>query len=150
MKAVFDENLPPGLPRALAAVIPEHDFAHTNDVAGRGATDEAIFALLSADQDAVLVTQDRRQKRTPHIQAALRASGLTVVFLAKGWADLDNVKRLSRFCLWWPQIAEAIETCDRGAWFEVPSNTRVTQLKPLPGRSASQRDRRRHSRKRQR
>ena len=132
MKAVFDENLPPGLPRALAAVIPDHEFAHTIDVAGRGATDEAIFALLSSDPTAVLITQDRKQKRTPHVQAALKASGVTVVFLAKGWADLDNVQRLSRFCLWWPRIAEAIGACDRGSWFEVPSNTRTAGLRPAP------------------
>lgn len=131
MRAVFDENLAPALPKALAATIPDHEFAHVFEITGRGATDEAIFATLQADPESVLVTQDRRQTRNPHIKAALRASGVTVVFLARAWSDLDNVMRLSRLCLWWPYIEGAIRTNARGSWFEVPQSTRVGQLRPI-------------------
>lgn len=130
MRFVFDENLPLSLPGALGATISTDAFEHTVETVGRGAPDEAIFASLAADPDAVLVTQDVRQTRSPHIRKALEASGITVVYLSDGWADLNNVTRLELFCRWWPRIKEAVETYERGAWFEVPKSHRLAPLKP--------------------
>lgn len=132
MRFVFDENLPQSLPKAMATTITNDDFEHTIDVVGRGATDEAIFATLAMDPDAVLITLDVRQTRTPHIRQALEASGITVIYLADGWADIDNLTRLELFCRWWPMIKDAVEAYERGVWFEVPRSRALRPLKPMP------------------
>lgn len=98
---------------------------------GRGATDEAIFATLSQDPTAVLVTLDVRQTRTPHVRQALEASGISVIYLADGWADQDNLTRLELFCRWWALIRAAVENYERGAWFEVPKSRSVKALRPM-------------------
>ncbi len=140
MRVVFDENLPQSLPKAMATTITTDDFDHTIDVVGRGATDEAIFATLAADPDAVLITLDVRQTRTPHIRRALEASGITVVYLADGWADIDNLRRLELFCRWWPPIKEAVDAYERGTWFEVPKSRSLKPLKPMPQSRRRKRD----------
>lgn len=132
MKLVFDENLPPALPSALALNERSASFAHSIDVVGCGAPDEKIFETLAAEPDAVLVTLDMRQTRTPHIRKALEESGITVVYLADGWADLDNLTRLELFARWFPTIRETISAYERGAWFEVPKSRQLRPLKPMP------------------
>ena len=140
MRLAFDENLPPGLPRAMATTVDTDEFQHTVDVVGRGATDEAIFATLAQEGDTVLVTLDMRQTRTPHIRKALEESGISVIYLADGWADLDNLTRLELFCRWWPKIKEALETYERGAWFEVPKSRALRDLRPISQSRRRKRD----------
>lgn len=129
MRFVFDENLPSSLPKAMAAVIRGHSFAHSTDLLGAGATDQALFAALAADPLSVLVTQDRKQTRTAEIRAALRSSGVTVVFLAEGWMKLSNVKRAELLFRWWPFLEAATTKASRGAWFDLPSGSRLLTLK---------------------
>ncbi|USQ95833.1 DUF5615 family PIN-like protein [Caulobacter sp. RL271] len=145
MKLVFDENLPPALPAALALNEQSVTFAHTIDLVGPGASDEEIFRVLAADRKAVLVTLDIRQTRTPHVRKALEDSGITVVYLVDGWADIANLTRLELFVRWFPKIVEAMASYERGAWFEVPKSRHLKPLKPMPQSRSRRRDKRKSS-----
>lgn len=131
MRLVFDENLPPALPRALASLIPNHTFEHVVDVVGRGAPDEAIFATLAADATSVLITLDRKQARTPHVLAALRRSKLTIVFLEPKWERFDTIKRGELLLRWWPMLEPALSAASRGSWFRLPVSGSVAPLRPV-------------------
>lgn len=76
----LDENLPPGVARALED-LGECEAHHLTDHLSRGVRDEEVFAFLATKPGWYLLTQDEKIRRRPHELAALKAAGVGAFFL---------------------------------------------------------------------
>lgn len=112
MKVVIDENLPPALARALAALfVGEHEIIHIRDRYGPGVTDLQWIPELSREGRWVVLSGDRRIRRNKAEFNAFRASRLIGFFLAAGLYKAPLVKQAERILALW----SGIETFAAGA-----------------------------------
>lgn len=134
MKAQIDENLPPGLARAIDAIArsEDHEVFHVREFVEPGTTDLELFEAAIQRDIRVHVTQDHHQRR-PAEREAISRLGLTVFVLAKGWNTLSHYDRAARLLEWWPKMMQQAELIQPGALFRVPharaSGGRLTQIK---------------------
>ena len=78
MILVLDENIPPSVAVALAAL--KEPYAHVLDFMDRGTEDERIFEA-AAERGWYLVTHDKNMWRKPAQRQAMLASGIGVFVL---------------------------------------------------------------------
>lgn len=103
MKVVVDENLPPALARALAALFAgDHDILHIRDRYGPGVTDLQWISELSREGSWVVISGDRRIRRNNAEFNAFHASRLNGFFLSAGLYKSPLVKQGS---VSWPSGA---------------------------------------------
>lgn len=121
MKAQLDENLPPGLARALNSIAQtdEHEIIHVLDLVGRGTSDVDLFKASMDAGVRVHITQDNHH-RQPIEREAIARSGLIVFVLAKGWSSLTLYDKAARLIEWWPRIMDQAELITPPAMFRVP------------------------------
>lgn len=121
MKAQLDENLPPGLARALNSIAQtdEHEIIHVLDLVGRGTSDVDLFKASMDAGVRVHITQDNHHRR-PIEREAIARSGLIVFVLAKGWSSLTLYDKAARLIEWWPRIMDQAELITPPAMFRVP------------------------------
>jgi len=121
LKAQLDENLPPGLARALNSIAQtdEHEIIHVLDLVDRGTSDMELFEASKDAGVRVHITQDNHNRRSIEREAIAR-SGLVVFVLAKGWSSLTLYDKAARLIEWWPRIMDQAELITPPAMFRVP------------------------------
>ena len=134
LKFFFDNCMSPRLVQALAALdlFQGDKIVHlcSDNRFTRDSSDESIYSTLAQDSPIpVFVTADRAQKTRGSVERqALRASGLRVVFFAKGFANLNIQVQAIVTIEAWPKIRDAVNRCTEPTIFEVSSHAKVTTL----------------------
>jgi hypothetical protein len=128
---MVDENLPPALAKALAALFEgAHDIHHIRPYFGPGVKDVDWINQLSRDGRWVIISGDRRITRVHAEYQAFRNSRLVGFFLSKGLYKAPLIKQMERILVLWPSIEQSVAIVAGGAMFELPmSSSRIKQLK---------------------
>lgn len=123
MRFFFDRNLPLRLAQMLDIFDVENQVVHQDDDARFIHTDEDVHIvemLGQEDPTPVLVTADvNMYTRRPNEQQALRDSGLTCVFIKKGFTQLPFHDQALKLLKLWPEIVKETSRCRRPTAFEV-------------------------------
>lgn len=130
MKVVVDENLPPALARALDALFAgEHQIIHIRDRYGPGVKDLQWIPELSQEGRWVVISADRRIRKTKAEYHAFRASRLIGFFLASGLNKAPLTKKAERILALWKDIETFGERSAAGSMYELPmSSTKIGTL----------------------
>lgn len=125
MNYLIDENVPPYLTRAIAALhardYPDDSVLSPWDIGSHGQGDEIwIPFLISSGAQWTVVGRDLMRKEWP----LLHSSGLTWFVLNKGWASLPFWDLSSKLVKVWPDIVVAGQTSP-GTVFNVAVGGRV-------------------------
>lgn len=113
----FDSYLPVRFAAMLSAldVAVEHLLAGVDIDHGVVPTDEEWLPSLR-NRDVVLVTIDRFTKRGSVADLALRDSGVTAIFLPKGFETLDRWAQATWLIRHWQTIEEVTRRLTPGTW----------------------------------
>jgi hypothetical protein len=95
-------------------------------------TDVELISLLAADRPRpVFVTGDVNQRRNPIERNALSESGLTIVFLRKGWHQQQFHVQAVKLLQIWPEIVKVVSRVKEPFAFEISAAARkVDSLLP--------------------
>lgn len=101
----FDENMPPHLVRAIAALhardYPNDRVVSIYDTQYKGRSDaEWITSLMQSKEQWTVFTQDAMRKE----RQLTPSSGLTWFILARGWAGLDYWAMSWKLVKAWPDL----------------------------------------------
>lgn len=131
MKVMVDENLPPALAKALAALFEgSHDVHHIRPYFGPGVKDVDWINQLSRDGRWAIISGDRRITRVHAEYQAFRSSRLVGFFLSKGLYKAPLIKQMERILVLWPLMEQSVTIVAGGAMFELPmTSNRLKQLK---------------------
>jgi hypothetical protein len=126
----FDRCVACRLVRMLDAYDVHNTARHLDDDARfeKTSADVDIIATVAADvPKPVYVTADLANRRVPEERAALRDSGMSIVFLRGKFHHIaihDQAVKLLRI---WPEVVAACERCREPTAFEItPATTKVT------------------------
>lgn len=128
---MVDENLPPAMAKALAALfIGEHTIIHLRDRYGPGVKDLEWIPELSREGRWVIISGDRRITRVHAEFQAFHNSRLVGFFLSKGLYKARLTKQVERILALWDVIEQQAGIVQGGAMFELPvSSTKLRQIK---------------------
>lgn len=103
----FDENVPPPLVMAIAALhardYPDDRVLSVRDTSDQGRSDvEWIATLMRSGEQWTVFTRDAMRKERQLAQS----SGLTWFILARGWAKLDYWNMSWKLVKAWPELVE--------------------------------------------
>jgi hypothetical protein len=131
VKILVDENLPPALAKALAAIFKgQHEVIHLRERFGAGVSDVEWITELNQEGQWVVISGDRRITRNRAEYNAFRTSRLIGFFLSAGLQKSKSTKQLERILALWDNIEVICARVGGGAIFELPmKTTRVKQLK---------------------
>lgn len=101
MRYVFDACLSYRLARMLAAI--KVEAIPLRDILPEWADDLEIYATLRASHD-VLLTYDHKQKTRIHEAKAIKASGVTALWIGPFWGKLELWPQAQWIINRWPQI----------------------------------------------
>lgn len=134
MKLVLDENLPPAIARALAAlsVGSDHSVLHVRDLVPRATPDVDWIPIAAAQGVDAVVSLDHRMLTRKQELASLRAWRLTVFILAAGWSGMKIWDKAWLLTRWWPRLVETAEAAPPGSVFRVPAQHTPKELRPNP------------------
>ena len=127
----FDENMPPSLVKAIAALhtenFPDDRVESVLDAQGEGRSDvDWITELMQGGEQWAVITRDAMRKERQLVQS----SGLTWFILARGWASLDYWTLSWKLVKAWPDLAEASRRSP-GQVFTVALNGKVSPARGL-------------------
>lgn len=128
---MVDENLPPALARALAALfIQQHEIIHLRDRYGPAVTDLQWISELSAEGRWLIISGDRRITRVHAEYVAFRNSRLIGFFLSRGLNKAPVTKQMERILALWSIIEKQASIVAGGAMFQLPmKSTKLEQIK---------------------
>lgn len=131
MKILIDENLPPALARALAALFDgEHEIVHLRHRFGKAVTDVQWIGELSREDRWIVISADRRITRNRTEYIAFRNSRLIGFFMAPSVYKSPLIKQMARLLVLWENIIDLAQRVEGGAMFELPGkSTRIRQLR---------------------
>ncbi len=130
MKLIVDENLPPALARALAALfVGTHDVVYIRDRFGPKVLDTQWIPELSREGAWVVLSGDRKIARKKSEQQAFRTSRLTGFFFAPGLQKAPLTKKMERLMAVWDTIEKQVPLVSGGSIFEI--QMKGSRLKPL-------------------
>lgn len=131
MKVLIDENLPPAMAKALAALfIGQHEVIHLRQRFGKGVKDLEWISELSREGRWVVVSGDRRITRVKAELRAFQNSRLIGFFLSKGLYKAKLIKQVERVLALWEVMEQQAAVMEGGAMFELPmTTTRLRQIK---------------------
>lgn len=103
----FDENVPPPLAKAIAALhvpnFPADQVVSVRDAQGEGRSDvDWITELMQSGDQWTVITRDAMRKE----RQLVASSGLTWFILARGWANLDYWNLSWKLVKAWPELVE--------------------------------------------
>lgn len=118
----FDENVPPQLVKAIAALhardYPDDRVVSIYATQYEGGSDvEWITALMQSGEQWTVFTQDAMRKERQLVQS----SGLTCFILAPGWSSLDYWNKSWKLVKAWPDLV-ATGRRSPGQMFKVAVN----------------------------
>lgn len=131
MKVLIDENLPPAMAKALAALfIGQHEVIHLRQRFGSGVKDLEWISELSREGRWVVISGDRRITRVKAELRAFQNSRLIGFFLSKGLYKAKLIKQVERVLALWEVMEQQAAVMEGGAMFELPmTTTRLRQIK---------------------
>lgn len=131
MKVIVDENLPPAVARALAALfVNQHEIVHIRDRYGPGVKDVEWIPELSSEGRWAVISGDRQITRVRSEYQAFRNSRLIGFFLSRGLYKAPVIKQMERILALWNLIEQQTSTMAGGAMFELPvGGIRIKQIK---------------------
>lgn len=122
MRILVDENLPPALARALAALFKgQHEVIHIRDRFGPRVTDIEWISVLNAEGYWTVLSADRRISRNKAEQTAFRASRLIAFIFAPALQKGTILKKMERLMVLWPKIETQVGLVQGGSMFEIPA-----------------------------
>lgn len=130
MRVVVDENLPPPLARALAALfVGEHEVIHLRERFGAATTDVEWMSVLSAEGSWVVLSADRAISRNKAELRLFKSSKLIGFFFSPGLQRASLVKKLERLMAVWETIEKQVPLVRGGSMFEI--QMRGDRLRPM-------------------
>jgi len=110
MKCLFDTNLPPKLARTLNYLEGDEGIQviHLNDKFPPYTPDVEWIKKLSREEDWFIITRDNQIRKRSHERKAWQESQLPIVFLEKGWINLNLWEIAWRFIKYWPELKNNI------------------------------------------
>lgn len=132
MKVFLDNNLPPRLAKALAALFDGiHVVVALREKFPQNVSDIDWISELSKEGGWTVLSSDRRILKNPSEKAALRASNLTAFFLTRSLAGKIGIeKQMIRILQLWNVMETTVRTVQGGAAYELPE--RSMKLRQLP------------------
>lgn len=130
MKVMVDENLPPAMAKALAALFAgKHEIVHLRQKFGPAVKDTEWIAALNAEGHWIIISADRRIPKNKAEQQAFKGSKLVGFFLAPGLQKAKLTKQMERLMALWETIEKQAELVGGGAMFEIPmKSTKLNQI----------------------
>lgn len=127
---MVDENLPPAMARALAALfVGKHEIVHLRDKFGPSVKDAEWIGALSAEGHWVIISGDRRIAKNKAEQQAFKSSKLVGFFLAPSVQKAKLTKQMERLMALWETIEKQAELVRGGAMFEIPmKSSKLNQI----------------------
>lgn len=127
---MIDENLPPVMAKALAALFAEkHEIIHVTQKFGRGVKDIEWITTLNAEGRWIVISGDRRIAKNKAEQQAFKTSKLVGFFLAPSLQKSKLTKQMERLMALWETIEKQAELVGGGAMFEIPmKSSRLNQI----------------------
>jgi hypothetical protein len=130
LKVLVDENLPPALARALAALfVGRHEVVHLREKFGASVKDLEWISVLNSEGHWIIISADRRIAKNRAEQQAFKASKLVGFFLAPGLQRAKLTKQMERLMALWEVVEKQVELVGGGAMFEIPTTS--TKLRPI-------------------
>lgn len=121
MKVMVDENLPPAMAKALAALFAgKHEVVHLREKFGAAVKDAEWIGALNAEGSWVIISADRRITRNKAEQQAFKNSRLVGFFLASSLQKAKLTKQMERLMALWETIEVQADLVGGGAMFEIP------------------------------
>lgn len=118
---MVDENLPPAMAKALAALFAgKHEIVHLRQKFGPAVKDTEWIGSLNAEGHWVVISGDRRITKNKAEQQAFKGSKLVGFFLAPGLQKAKLTKQMERLMALWETIEIQSELVGGGAMFEIP------------------------------
>ncbi len=118
---MVDENLPPAMAKALAALFAgKHEVVHLREKFGSAVKDIEWIGTLNAEGQWVIISADRRIARNKAEQQAFKSSKLVGFFLAPGLQKAKLTKQMERLMALWETIEKQSELVGGGSMFEIP------------------------------
>lgn len=125
---IFDVSISPRIAEALALLEDQYDITTVESRFGsRSVPDEDFLPQLAQDGGWVVITQDRGRKAGNwHVW---RASGVTVVFLKKGWMNKPNKAKAAELIRRWDEIVRQVNRHPEGTCFWLSTRGRVEPIR---------------------
>lgn len=122
MRFFFDNNMAPSHAEAISAL--SADFGASavhlkNRFQDRSVKDEIWLSELGKEGNWVVISNDHRIWKTPHLREAWRKSGLTVFFFVDSWGNLPYWEKAIWLVRAWPQVLQVAKAVAPGAAYEV-------------------------------
>lgn len=127
---MVDENLPPAMAKALAALFAgKHEIIHLRQKFGPAVTDTEWIRALNTEGNWIVISADRRISKNKAEQQVFRASKLIGFFLAPGLQKAKLTKKMERLMALWETIEKQSELVGGGAMFEIQvTSTKLKQI----------------------
>lgn len=117
---MVDENLPPAMAKALAALfVAKHDIIHLRQRFGAAVTDVEWMTELNREGGWVVLSADRRIAKNKTEQKVFRASKLIAFIFAPGLQKASLLKKMERLMAVWDTIEAQAALVSGGAMFEI-------------------------------
>ena len=130
MRVMVDENLPPPLARALAALfVGQHEVVHLLDRFGPKVQDVDWLTALNREGSWVILSADRRITKNKSEQRVFHNSKHIGFFFAPGLQKASTLKKMERLMVVWDTIEKQVPLVKGGSMFEI--QVKGNQLKPL-------------------
>jgi hypothetical protein len=127
---LVDENLPPALAKALAALFPRrHEIIHLRDRFQAGVTDLEWINLLDREGSWVVLSADKRISRNKAERQAFKSSRLVALIMAPGLGKAPVTKKMERLMANWGNIEKQVEILSGGSMVEIQA--KGTKFKTL-------------------
>ncbi len=130
MRFLLDNNLSPRLARALNELTrgSGHEVTALRERFPADTKDTQWIGRLAQEGDWAVVCGDRGILTNPIELKALRDSGLTIFFLARGWASLEHWPKAAKLVQHWPKIEATVENVLPGVCYTVQLNGKLAVI----------------------
>lgn len=126
MKVMVDENLPPPLAKALAALFNgEHEIIHLREKFGPSVTDLDWIKQLNAEGTWIIISADRRITRNKAELQVFKSSKLIGFFFGRALQKSPLVKQMERLMALWKNIEKQASLVGGGSMFEIPTKSTI-------------------------
>ncbi|MCF4166549.1 hypothetical protein L2U69_12920 [Zavarzinia compransoris] len=117
---MVDENLPPALARALAALfVDKHQVVHLRDRFEAAVSDVRWISELNREGGWVVLSADRRIAKNKAEQQVFRSSKLIAFIFAPGLQKSSVMKKMERLMAMWETMEKQVPLVSGGAMFEI-------------------------------
>jgi hypothetical protein len=133
VRLLIDNNLPPRLAHSLAPTVQAegHLVQHLRDKFGTGRIDDVDWiGALATEGGWCILSEDHHISRRPDELQALLTAKLICFFLQPAWSrGMDEITRLGRLILRFPDLAATATRSQRPAAYSVPIRGKIDRIR---------------------